>query len=236
MTNTKLEQLKAHLAEEIDMKYLLYHSLKTIEHIHGTEYVNELKEVLPQHKDTLNNLTQELKDTIMSTTFEESTVIEDKPTTFGFSESPIEVYTDGACSNNQSETNEGGWGWVAVSHDEVLIESYGSEKNTSNNRMELMAAIEALKSCYKIEETNLKLYTDSAYVLNGITNWIHGWVQKGWVNSKKQPVKNKDLWIELHELNQSMNVEWIKVKGHSGNKWNEYVDDLAVKGAAEYLS
>ena len=146
----------------------------------------------------------------------------------------ILLYTDGACSNNQSDDNKGGWGFAIVHQDNLLREGYGSAVNTSNNRMEMLAAIKGLEVCQELYPSHkVVIHTDSAYLMNGMTNWIHGWIKKNWVNSKKEPVKNKDLWLRLYELSQNTTIEWVKVKGHSGDKWNEYVDDLAVQGSNE---
>jgi ribonuclease HI len=104
----------------------------------------------------------------------------------------------------------------------------GGEKDTTNQRMELQAAIEALKALKKPSE--ITIVTDSKYVLNGITEWIHGWKKKGWKNSKKEPVANRELWEELDILNQLHQVEWQWVKGHSGDEGNERADELARAG------
>ncbi len=105
----------------------------------------------------------------------------------------------------------------------------GSEKNTTNNRMELLAPINALKDMKPGVE--IKIYTDSQYVKNGITEWINTWLSNNWKTSKKEDVKNKDLWIELYNLNKSLNVQWNWVKAHDGNPMNEEVDLLAKKAA-----
>ncbi len=105
----------------------------------------------------------------------------------------------------------------------------GSEKNTTNNRMELVAPINALKSINTDEE--IKIYTDSQYVKLGITEWINTWVKNNWKTSKKEEVKNKDLWTELYNLNKALNVKWIWIKAHAGNALNEEVDLLAKKAA-----
>ena len=133
----------------------------------------------------------------------------------------IKIYTDGACSGNPGE---GGWG-VVVWEDGKVINTYsGYEKETTNNRMELTAAIFALKVAQKMGE--IKLYTDSNYVRQGITSWIKNWEKNGWKTSKKKPVKNQDLWQKLNKLNND-NINWYYVPGHSGVKLNEIADDLA---------
>ncbi len=137
----------------------------------------------------------------------------------------IIIYTDGSCL-----TNPGNGGWAAIINDEKEIRKIsGSEKNTTNNRMELLAPINALKDMKPGVE--IKIYTDSQYVKNGITEWINTWLANNWKTSKKEDVKNKDLWIELYNLNKSLNVQWNWVKAHDGNTMNEEVDLLAKKAA-----
>ncbi len=134
----------------------------------------------------------------------------------------IIVYTDGACSGNPGV---GGWGVVIIkdNKDEVFLN--GGDDNTTNNRMELTAAIEALKN-FQTEQT-IKLITDSKYVKDGIQTWIKNWKKNGWKTSAKKPVKNKELWIELDELISRHNIIWEWIKGHTGNKYNEKADYLA---------
>jgi ribonuclease HI len=132
------------------------------------------------------------------------------------------IYTDGACSGNPGR---GGWGAVLMSGDHFK-EISGGDKETTNQRMELQAVIEALKMLKK--PCNVKVYSDSAYVINCFKNrWYVNWEKNGWVNSKKEPVANRDLWEELLKLWRRHKVEWIKVKGHSGDRWNERCDELA---------
>ena len=135
----------------------------------------------------------------------------------------INIWTDGACSGNPGP---GGWG-ALIKYDNSTKEISGSEKNTTNNRMEMMAVIEALK--YIDTESKINIYTDSKYVKEGITNWITGWKKNNWKNSKKSDVKNKDLWIELDILSQKNNISWNWVKGHSGNIENDIADKLATE-------
>ena len=134
----------------------------------------------------------------------------------------IIVYTDGACSGNPGK---GGWAALIISQQDEEIIS-GSEKETTNNRMELMAVI---KSLLKIKSNKINIFTDSKYVKNGIEDWIHKWKQNGWMTANKQPVKNKDLWAQLDELRENKNIEWKWVKGHSDNKYNNMVDEIARK-------
>ena len=137
----------------------------------------------------------------------------------------ITIYTDGSCL-----TNPGNGGWAAIINEKNQIKKIsGNEKNTTNNRMELLAPINALK-CIKTESV-IKIYTDSQYVKNGITDWINKWLSNNWKTSKREDVKNKDLWIELYNLNKSLNIQWNWVKAHDGNPLNEEADLLAKKAA-----
>ena len=137
----------------------------------------------------------------------------------------IKIYTDGSCLKNPGD---GGWAAIINDKGEILRIS-GSEKNTTNNKMELMAPISALKKISKNKK--VEIYTDSKYVKLGITEWIHKWIKNNWQTSKKQDVKNKELWIELYELTKSFEINWIWVKAHAGNLLNEEVDSLAKKAA-----
>jgi ribonuclease HI len=134
----------------------------------------------------------------------------------------VTIYTDGACSGNPGP---GGWGAVLF-HGERRKEISGAESHTTNNRMELQAAIQAL-SILK-QPCTIKLYSDSAYLVNCFKqNWHIGWQRNGWKNSKGQPVENQDLWKELLRLMNMHQVEYVKVKGHSDNEWNNRCDELA---------
>ncbi len=146
----------------------------------------------------------------------------------------IVIYTDGACSGNQFKENSGGWGAVLISGSNRK-EIYGGEKNTTNNRMELTACIKALHAV-KQKEFKIILYSDSSYIVNCLNNkWYIKWEKNGWKNSKKEPVENKDLWEKLLQLSRELNVEFIKVKGHSGIELNEAADRLANKGMKEFI-
>jgi len=137
----------------------------------------------------------------------------------------IKIYTDGSCL-----TNPGDGGWAAIiNFDGEIKKISGNEKNTTNNRMELMAPINALK--YINSKDPIEIFTDSKYVKNGITEWINTWVLNNWKTSNKEDVKNKDLWIELYKLNQSLNVKWNWIKAHAGDTLNEEVDILAKEAA-----
>ena len=134
------------------------------------------------------------------------------------------VYTDGACSGNPGP---GGWGAVIIDGEKTQLNISGKIKDTTNNRMELIAPIMALK---KIKpKSDIVIFTDSTYVKNGITEWIKKWEKNGWRNSNKKPVKNKDLWVKLNDLCQKNKVIWKWVKGHSTNKFNNLADELATE-------
>ena len=137
----------------------------------------------------------------------------------------IKIYTDGSCLNNP-----GDGGWAAIINDNGrIIKISGSEKNTTNNKMELIAPINALKKINK--DKKVEIYTDSKYVKLGITEWIHKWTKNNWKTSKKEDVKNKELWAELFQLTKSFEINWIWVKAHSGILLNEEVDSLAKQAA-----
>ena len=140
----------------------------------------------------------------------------------------ISIYTDGACSGNPGI---GGWG-VVILNNKKIIEIHGGTNKTTNNQMELTAAIEGLK--YFSEERKITLYTDSKYVKDGITSWINKWKVNGWKTTNKKPVKNKTLWIKLNNQIEKHNITWKWVKGHDGNKYNEFADLLARKYIEEF--
>jgi ribonuclease HI len=139
----------------------------------------------------------------------------------------VEIYTDGACSGNPGP---GGWG-VLLSYGGRQKELSGGAAATTNNRMELMAAIQALESLTR--KSKIRLHTDSVYVRNGITSWLPNWKRNGWRTASKQPVKNDDLWRRLDEAAARHDVEWLWVKGHAGDPGNERADALANLGMAE---
>ncbi len=134
------------------------------------------------------------------------------------------IYTDGACSGNPGP---GGWG-ALLEYGGARKELFGGEAQTTNNRMELLAAIEALDALKK--PCNVTLYTDSAYVKNGITSWIHNWRRNNWRTASKKPVKNADLWQRLDEAHQRHDMNWQWIKGHAGHEGNERADELARRG------
>lgn len=141
--------------------------------------------------------------------------------------SVVEMFTDGACRGNPGP---GGWG-VLMRFKDNEKELHGGEKDTTNNRMELMAAIMGLESLSR--DCQVELYTDSKYVMQGITEWIHNWKTRGWKTANKKPVKNADLWQRLDRAREQHQVQWHWVKGHSGHAENERADELANKGVDE---
>jgi ribonuclease HI len=136
----------------------------------------------------------------------------------------VVIYTDGACSGNPGP---GGWGAVMISGEHVK-EICGGEPGSTNNRMELMAAIQALEALKK--PCKVELHTDSTYVMKGISEWIHGWKKRGWKTADNKPVKNDDLWRRLDTARLRHEVSWNWVKGHAGHELNERADGLARKG------
>ncbi|MDX1734729.1 MAG: ribonuclease HI [Halioglobus sp.] len=139
----------------------------------------------------------------------------------------VEIFTDGACRGNPGP---GGWG-VLLRYGDVEKQLYGAERETTNNRMELRAAIEGLSALS--QPCRVELTTDSEYVRKGITEWLSGWKQKGWKTSARKPVKNVDLWQALDAQNLRHEVRWHWVKGHSGHRENEIADELANRGIDE---
>ena len=137
----------------------------------------------------------------------------------------IKIYTDGSCLGNPGN---GGWAAIII-EDEEKTHIKGSQKDTTNNQMELLAPIKALKKIPK--GSNVQIFTDSKYVKSGITEWINNWKKNGWKTANKQPVKNKELWTELDNLVNEFEIKWIWVKGHSKNKLNNEVDLIARKSA-----
>ena len=137
----------------------------------------------------------------------------------------IKIYTDGSCLENPGN---GGWAAIIID-DEKKTQIKGSKKNTTNNQMELLAPIEALKKIPK--GSKVQIFTDSKYVKSGITEWIHNWKKNGWKTANKQKVKNKDLWVELDLLSSQFDIKWSWVKAHSTDKLNNEVDLIAREAA-----
>jgi ribonuclease HI len=138
----------------------------------------------------------------------------------------VVIYTDGACKGNPGP---GGWGaWMRYGKHER--ELFGGEQRTTNNRMELMAVIQALTALSR--PCNVTIHTDSEYVRKGITEWIHGWKQRGWKTADKKPVKNQELWQRLEALSKLHRIDWRWVRGHAGDPGNERADALANQGCA----
>ena len=144
--------------------------------------------------------------------------------------SVVEIYTDGACKGNPGV---GGWG-ALLRASGVEKELFGGEADTTNNRMELMAVIEALRALSR--SCDAVVYTDSSYVQKGISEWIHGWKRNGWRTADRKPVKNADLWLILDELARQHRVEWKWVRGHAGHPENERADALANRGVESVLA
>ncbi len=142
----------------------------------------------------------------------------------------VEIYTDGACKGNPGV---GGWGAI-LRFGEREKEIFGGTANTTNNRMEMTAVIEALRTLSR--PCDAIVFTDSTYVQKGISEWIHGWKRNGWRTSDKKPVKNADLWQELDQLAAGHKVEWRWVRGHAGHPENERADQLANRGVEQVLA
>ncbi|SVD80867.1 uncharacterized protein METZ01_LOCUS433721 [marine metagenome] len=142
----------------------------------------------------------------------------------------VQIFTDGACKGNPGV---GGWG-VLIKSSNYINELKGYEQLTTNNRMELIAVIEGIKSIEK--NANIEITTDSKYVKNGINLWIDNWKKNDWKTSSKKPVKNKELWLDLDKLVQNYNIEWKWVKGHSGHPGNERADQLANAAILDFFS
>lgn len=140
----------------------------------------------------------------------------------------VQIFTDGACRGNPGP---GGWG-ALLRYREQELELYGSDPDTTNNRMELMAAIMALESLKR--SCDVEVHTDSQYLRDGVTGWIHGWKRNGWKTAAKKPVKNVELWQRLDAAANQHNVSWHWVKGHAGHDLNERADELARQGMAPF--
>lgn len=144
----------------------------------------------------------------------------------------IVIYTDGGCSGNPGP---GGWAYAAYKDGAQFASSSGGSENTTNNKMELSAVINALKFALDYKEKEIEIRTDSQYVKNGISSWIFNWKKKGWKTSGGDPVKNKEYWLELDDLNHKLDVKWTWVKGHAGIEGNELCDSLVRAETAKYI-
>ena len=144
----------------------------------------------------------------------------------------VNIFTDGGCSGNPGP---GGWAYVVLSDGKMISYSSGGEEQTTNNRMELTAVIHAIEDASLLGVSSISISTDSQYVKNGITTWIVNWKRNGWRTASKDPVKNKELWERLDELNSKGNIRWNWVKGHAGIKYNEMCDSLVRKEMDKYL-
>ena len=144
----------------------------------------------------------------------------------------ITIYTDGGCSGNPGP---GGWAFAVSENGKLVTTSSGGDAQTTNNKMELTAVINALRFALDKREHEVTILTDSQYVKNGITQWIHSWKRNGWRTSSKTPVKNVEYWVQLDSLNSSLSVTWSWVKGHAGIEGNEECDRLVRMETAKYL-
>lgn len=142
----------------------------------------------------------------------------------------VTIYSDGACKGNPGP---GGWGALLIWQNQEK-ELFGGQANTTNNRMEMLAVIEALKLLKRPCQVNL--YTDSQYVMKGMTEWLAGWKTRQWLTAAKKPVKNSDLWQQMDALSQHHQIHWHWVRGHQGDVGNERADQLANRGVAELLN
>lgn len=150
----------------------------------------------------------------------------------------IVIYTDGACANAGPHKGIGGWAAILVAFDRYGVplqekEVSGSQLDTTNNVMELMAVVEGLKALRR--PSKVTVVTDSEYVKKGITEWIHGWMQNGWRTSSRKPVKNKGLWLELYNRSKEHLLTWEWVRGHNGHEYNERADTLAVRAKLDAM-
>ena len=139
----------------------------------------------------------------------------------------IKIWTDGSCLGNPGP---GGWAFIATDGTQIFERS-GGEKNTTNNRMELMAVLRALSA---VKNRKVEIHTDSQYVKNGMQSWVNNWKRNNWRTADKKPVKNQDLWIALDERAAEFDIKWVWVRGHNGNQMNERADELA-RSAAESI-
>jgi ribonuclease HI len=143
----------------------------------------------------------------------------------------MEIFCDGSCLHNPGP---GGWAFVCIADDGQITQYNGHVSQTTNNKMELTAAIKSLEKIKHERHTDkVNIYCDSQYVIKGIESWITSWKKNNWQSSTKKPVKNKDLWLQLDKLNNDLNINWKWVKAHAGNKYNEIADSLAREAASK---
>ena len=153
-------------------------------------------------------------------------------------ETPVKIYTDGGCSGNPGP---GGWAYIIIMQtfqgEKILMQEQGTEKDTTNNRMELTAVIRALQTFKSMADIprQATVYTDSQYVQKGMTEWIKAWKYNNWKTSDKKPVKNKDLWLELDSFAKELSLGWEWIKGHAGNEYNELCDNMTQEAIAEVM-
>jgi ribonuclease HI len=155
--------------------------------------------------------------------------VEKKSSDADLTRSKVSMYTDGACKGNPGP---GGWGVLLIAGDHRK-ELYGGERSTTNNQMEMLAVIEGLRALKK--PVDLEIHTDSTYVLKGMTEWIQGWIARGWKTADKKPVKNAELWQALLNESKRHKIQWTWVKGHAGNPGNERADQLANLGVEQVM-
>ena len=141
-----------------------------------------------------------------------------------------QIYTDGACSGNPGP---GGWAAIIIDENDLEIVLRGGSKETTSNQMELTAFIEAIKSVH-LEKPQIELYSDSKYLIDGINSWLRNWKKRGWKTADNKPVKNLELWQEIDQLTQNINLKLIWVKGHNENKYNEMADKIAVEESMKF--
>lgn len=146
----------------------------------------------------------------------------------------VQIFTDGSSCGRK--VGPGGWAFVVVKKGLVLHEDFGGHKIATNNQMELMGPIQALKYMHRKGIEEATLFTDSQYVQKGITNWIHTWRRNGWISSSGSQVLNKELWIKLYALRQGLEVNWQWIRGHDGNEYNELADKLAKQGKSQFMT
>jgi ribonuclease HI len=145
----------------------------------------------------------------------------------------VQIFTDGSSCGRK--IGPGGWAFVVLKKSKVIHQAFGGIEIATNNQMELMGPIQALKYLHRNDIEKAEIITDSQYVQKGITNWIHGWKRNGWKSSSGSAVLNKELWVKLHALGHGLELDWTWVRGHNGNEFNELADKLAKQGKAKFM-